>query len=100
MRVRRSKEEWEKLIQEQKKSGKSIAGFCKENSIHPNLFYRRIKTTNKHGGFVKIQAPIMRSNAITIRCGNISVYIPVACTKEVIILVLQSMKEAGYAEVS
>jgi hypothetical protein len=100
MRIRRSKEEWEKLIQKQKGSGKSITAFCKEAGIHPNLFYRKIKTTSKSGAFVKIPTPVNRDNIITITCGNISISIPMSCTKDKLMAVLASMKETGYAELS
>ena len=101
MRVKRSKDEWKKLIHEQKGSGKSISGFCKENGIHPNLFYRNVKAAKavENGTFVKVSAPVQQKN-VTIMCGRISVSLSGPVTKEEIVVILTGMKEAGYAELS
>ncbi|MEJ2663646.1 MAG: hypothetical protein P8107_06330 [Spirochaetia bacterium] len=99
MRTRRSKEEWEQIIHEQKESGKSIAAYCKKKGIHPNLFYRKVKAGNKTSGFVKIPVPRIPNRCIFITCGNISVNLSMPFTKEDMVLILTSMKEAGYAEV-
>lgn len=100
MRIRRSKEEWAQLIFEQQESGISIAEFCKSKNIHPNLFYRKIKTSDEPGKFVKLPTPVIRNKAIIISCGNISVHIQQPVTKEDIVMVLNSMKESEYAELS
>ena len=55
MRKFRTREEWQALIEEQNKSGKSAAQFCREKNIHPNLFYKRRSETGS-GSFVKLPA--------------------------------------------
>ena len=100
MKIRRSKEEWVQLVLEQKYSGTSIPEFCRKKGIHPNLFYRKMKTSAEPGKFVKLPTPVIRNKAITITCGNISVYVPMPCGKDEIVLILKSMKEVDCAALS
>lgn len=102
MRIKRSKEEWIELIQKQKKSGKSIGVFCKEQGIHPTLFYRKIRTfkSNDSSTFVKVPITIHKDNRLTVNYGKVSIEISWPITKEELVLILISLKEAAYAELS
>ena len=89
MRIKRSKEEWAALVNEQRKGSKSIAGFCKEKGIHPNLFYRKIKKANNPATFVKLPVVPLEHRSIAIRAGNVTIIVPRPFSNEELIQVLE-----------
>ena len=46
-KTRRSRAEWESIIEEQAASGESVAGFCKSRDISTTAFYNRRSALNK-----------------------------------------------------
>ncbi len=49
----RRKRDWPTLIREHEKSGMTVASFCSERGINPNLFYRHRKRRDR-GTFVEV----------------------------------------------
>ena len=54
MRIRRSKADWQQIIEEQKESGKSANQFCKERGITPSHFYQKRKAFHTQNQFVRL----------------------------------------------
>jgi len=73
MRIRRTKEQWQTLLEEQKESGKTVTGFCKDLGIHQNMFYRKKKELCSNGSFVKVPIGPARPQAIKIKIGNATI---------------------------
>jgi len=73
MRIRRTKDQWQALFSEQKKSGKTIACFCQEKEIQTKKFYRKKKELNDTSSFVKIPVNSLRAQAIKIKIGDVTI---------------------------
>ena len=58
MRIQRTGEEWTTIIEQQKESGQTVTGFCREKGIHVNVFYRKQKQLpDDNQRFVKVGFP-------------------------------------------
>lgn len=97
MKKYRSDDEWRELIARQKRSDKSIAIFCREKGIHPNLFYRKKKSLQETGKLVRLPAlsPSRATIEITIGCMTIEVTGGFADTE--LVRVLRCVREAANA---
>ncbi|MDO8335593.1 MAG: hypothetical protein Q7T74_02300 [Candidatus Saccharibacteria bacterium] len=70
MRARRSKEDWQELIQRQADSGFSAQQFCHDNDVCPKYFIIRKKQLGRQSAFVPISqsrrgAPDIPAGALT-----------------------------------
>lgn len=71
--VKRSKEEWDKILEEQTRSGKSANSFCRENGIsHTTLHYqkksRELQIINKQPAFTRVPtSEVKKSNEETLK---------------------------------
>ena len=54
MRKFRTEAEWKKLFEEQKRSGRPVGEFCREQGIHPNHWYRKRKENENPARFIKL----------------------------------------------
>ena len=75
MRIQRTGEEWTTIIEQQKESGQTVTGFCREKGIHVNVFYRKQKQLrDDNRRFVKVMADGPNMNIPeTIRIGRIEI---------------------------
>ena len=81
--MRRNKQQWLELLDEQQNSGFSIPDFCEQNSINPKYFYARrslLKPDREPAsGFVRANIAPVHSDAhpcIVIQYGRASVKLP------------------------
>ena len=98
MRKYRTKKEWSALIREQEKSGKSVAAFCRERKIHPNLFYRKRKENNS-GRFVKLPLPISIPDGLKIKVKDVTIEPGSHINSNTLKNVLQVVMEVVHARV-
>ena len=59
---RRSRSDWQELIEQQQQSGISVKAFCYQNGLNPKSFYRYRKQLNgpdkeSGSGFIKVESP-------------------------------------------
>jgi hypothetical protein len=98
MKKYRTKEEWSALILEQEKSGKSVAAFCREKNIHPNLFYRKRKENNS-GRFVKLSLPVPNPGNLKIKVKDVTIELGSHINSDTLKDILQVVMEVVHARV-
>ena len=59
---RRSRSDWQELIEQQRQSGLSVKGVCHQNGLNPKSFYRYRKQfngpdTDSGSVFIKVESP-------------------------------------------
>lgn len=99
MRKYRTKEQWQALLQEQQKSGQTIAVFCKANSIHPNFFYRKRKELKDNNRFVRISIPEKELSRVKIRIKNIIIEPEKDHDKNELVKIIRTVLEAVHADI-
>jgi len=106
MRKHRTPDEWSKLIQEQINSGLSASAFCKNRSIHPNVYYQKRKQLGScqeehNNDFVELTIPCATDNDndgdVEIKIGNICIYPGNSVSKESLIILFSAALEAHSA---
>jgi transposase-like protein len=101
MRIHRTATEWVAIIAEQKKSGTTIAAFCREKGIHPNVFYRKQKQFREgEQQFVRVQAVLQNERAGKIRIGDIEIEVRENVADDFLVRMIRSAIEARNVDVS
>ncbi len=74
-RIRRSKEQWQSLIEQQSRSGLNGAVFCRQQGLCRKTFYHHRKMLDEHsaglvtGRFIQVQAkpdPVLPTQAMAV----------------------------------
>lgn len=81
MNTKRSREEWLKQVQDFKKSGLSINGYCRKNHLAPSTFIYWIKKfdnskNDKIPKLVKLSAPMKQAGTMTLHFNDVSIEFP------------------------
>jgi|GEM_PF-1411444 len=100
MKKIRSNEEWAGLVNEQRLSGKSVAAFCREKAIHPNLFYRKKQLSGSTGTFVKVPTITGDRRAVEIKSGDLVIRLEMPFADAELVRVLRCIREAENAVIS
>lgn len=84
MKLRRTREDWQRLIEQQKTSGLSIVGFCKQNKLPTSNFYKyrnRLQASEQAPTLVKVKSQAFTSvkSSITLTHGNTQLSLPSRC---------------------
>ena len=79
--VRRTKEQWQALIEEQSTSGLTATAFCKERELNPAYFssvkYKLKQSTQKPTGFVRVSSTAVKSSeSLLIEHNGVSLKLP------------------------
>jgi transposase-like protein len=95
MRIQRITTEWGTIIAEQKESGATITAFCRENGIHPNVFYRKQKELRQgEQAFIRVQSVSGTGEAGSIRIGDIEIEVREGVTNEFLARMIRCVIEA------
>lgn len=98
MKKFRTVNEWQVIIAEQKKSGKTVPDFCRKQGINPNVFYskrRKCITT----GFIKLPGISMQCDLIKIKIKDVTIEIPSGCNQKELASIITTVREVVNAEV-
>ncbi len=100
MRIQRTTTEWAAIIAEQKESGTTIAAYCQEHGIHPNVFYRKQKQLQRDGQtFIRVQHISRTGGTGTIRIGEIEIEARENMADDFLVRMIRCAMEAGNADV-
>ena len=109
-RRRRTRGEWQQLIEEQARSGMDVRSFCREHDLGLSTFYMsrqrlRAGAPAPQPGFVELkqQALVPRSNTapLVVRCGPVSIelHAPVdeAMLRSVVMVAAETVAQRGWS---
>lgn len=81
--ARRSSQEWEGIIEQQKTSGLSVVDFCKQQQLNSKYFYARQRNLLKRmqrkseSSFIKVGKPVVASGVMmSLQVGEAKLLLP------------------------
>jgi hypothetical protein len=97
-----TRREWEQLIAQWRKSGKSAVDFCRERNLVYRQFMRwrrrmkpAAKTTGKPLTLIPITTPMEQSHALVVRLsGGVSIAVERGFDAALLIAVVQALRES------
>jgi transposase-like protein len=102
MRIKRTAEEWATIIDQQKDSGHTISGFCREKGINQNVFYRKQKQQrNRKQGFIELKTVAkIKDTTGTICIGKLRIEVQETLPDDFIVRLIRCVMEANDVVIS
>ena len=88
----KTENEWQAIIAEQKKSGKTVAEYCLKQGIHPNVFYTKRKKYER-AGFVKLPVIAVQCDCIRIKIRDITIEAVSGFNQQELVRVIAAIRE-------